>query len=598
MKPIKHLSVPRISSAVALAVLNLVANVAPAATVNAIYNAATDVPVTAGGYTATGNTVNFTLNFSPATGTDLMVVQNTGLAFINGTFDNLTNGQPVALSYGGVTCRFVANYYGGSGNDLVLTWASQRPFAWGANTYGQVSDGASVSKRLVPGPLTTSIVLAGKTVVAIAAGNSHCLVACSDGTLASWGWNYFGQLGDGTLTNRSTPMAVNTTEGASALYGKTVVGLAGGFHHSLALCSDGTVAAWGWNQSGQLGDNSTNTSLVPVAVNVASGVSALYGKTVVAITAGDSHSLALCSDGTVAGWGSVPQSPVPVAINTDVGVSALYGKTVVAIAAGSLHSLALCSDGTVAAWGKNGSGQLGDNTFTDRPVPVAVNTNAGVSALYGKRVVVIAAGSSHSLALCSDGTVAAWGANSSGQLGNNAYAPKQVPVAVNTNAGVSALYGKKVVAIAAGSSHSLALCLDGTLAAWGYDRDGELGDNTSTFYRMVPVAVNRTALAASQCFARIFSGSQAMHNLALVAAPSASEITQCSAQAVTNTPFQFTFTNTAGAFFGVVATTNPAFPMSNWAPLDGLTEVSPGQFQFTDPRATNSPQCFYRVCSP
>src|SRR5512137_2634034 len=94
----------------ALAVLCFAAEVASAATVNAVYNSAADVPVTANGYTATGNTVNFTLNFAPATGTDLTVVKNTALSFITGTFDNLTNGQPVALNYGGTTYPYVANY--------------------------------------------------------------------------------------------------------------------------------------------------------------------------------------------------------------------------------------------------------------------------------------------------------------------------------------------------------------------------------------------------------------------------------------------------------------------------------------------------------
>ena len=92
-----------------------------AETVNATWNAATDVPVTASSYAASGNTVNFTLNFAPEVGTELMVVRNTGLAFINGTFSNLTQGQAVPLIFGGVTYHFVANYYGGTGNDLVLS---------------------------------------------------------------------------------------------------------------------------------------------------------------------------------------------------------------------------------------------------------------------------------------------------------------------------------------------------------------------------------------------------------------------------------------------------------------------------------------------
>src|ERR1035437_195838 len=153
MNTIEHFSRAGILSAVVLAAFGLVATAATADTVNAIFNSAGDVPVTASGYTATGNTVNFTLNYAPATGTDLMVVQNTGLDFINGTFDNLAQGQAVALSYGGVTYRFVANYYGGSGNDLALVWASNRPFAWGNNDGGQLGDNTSKARQL-PVPVT------------------------------------------------------------------------------------------------------------------------------------------------------------------------------------------------------------------------------------------------------------------------------------------------------------------------------------------------------------------------------------------------------------------------------------------------------------
>lgn len=102
-----------------------------AAAVNVTWNSASDVPVTAGSYTATGNTVNFTLNHAPATGANLTVVNNTGLLFISGTFDNLAQGQAVALVFAGITYDFIANYHGGTGNDLILQWAKNRPMAWG-----------------------------------------------------------------------------------------------------------------------------------------------------------------------------------------------------------------------------------------------------------------------------------------------------------------------------------------------------------------------------------------------------------------------------------------------------------------------------------
>ena len=595
---LQHLLGTGILLTAALAAVGPLSVVAPAATVNAIYNSATDVPVTANGYTATGNAVDFSLNYAPATGTDLMVVSNTALAFINGTFENLTNGQPVMLSYGGITYSFVANYYGGSGNDLVLVWASNRPSAWGNNRNGQLGDGTTTDRHM-PVPVTATGVLAGKTVV-IAVASGHCLGLCSDGTLTAWGDNHYGELGDNQVSGYRSlvPVAVNTTAGVSALCGKMVVAIAAGGvslgGHSLALCSDGSVMAWGANNYGQLGDNTTMGQPVPVAVNTNSGVSALYGKKVVAIAAGGGHSLALCSDGTLAAWGynaygqlgdgTTTQRKAPVLVN---------------MSSGSVHSLALCSDGCVVAWGDNVDGQIGDNTTTTREAPTAVNTNLGLSALFGKTVVAVAAGWGYSLALCSDGALTAWGNNEVGQLGDNrrTEALSLVPVAVNTNFGVSVLYGKKVVAIAAGDAHCLALCSDRTLAAWGWNSDGQLGDSTTTT-RYAPVAVKTTPIAASQRFTRVFSGANDDHAVALVAAPPAFPINLTGPQPPTNSPFQFAFTNTPGAFFGVVATMNPTLPCSNWTCVTGLTEVTPGQFQFTDLQGTNNSQRYYRVRSP
>lgn len=250
----------------------------PAFALEAVWNAASDVPVTASGYTASG-TVSFTLNFAPLTGTSLTVVNNTAPAFINGSFDNLAQGQVVALSYGGISYRFSANYYGGSGNDLVLQWATTRLAAWGDDTFSQIGDGATTN-RLAPTNVLMTGALSGKTVVAVAVGGYHTLALCSDGTLAAWGYSAYGQLGNNSFAQSSAvPVAVNTT---GVLSGKTVVAVAAGYNHSMALCSDGTLAAWGDNSYGQLG-NITANSRIPVAVNTAG---ALSGKTVVAMSGG------------------------------------------------------------------------------------------------------------------------------------------------------------------------------------------------------------------------------------------------------------------------------------------------------------------------
>ena len=181
-------------------------------------------------------------------------------------------------------------------------------------------------------------VLSGKTVVAVSVGMNHSLALCSDGTVVAWGGNEYGQLGNGSTEYTTRPVAVDMT---GVLSGKTVVAVSAGMWYSLALCSDGTVAAWGWNNSGELGNGATSyfPTTRPVAVDM-SGV--LAGKTVVSVSAGQYHSVALCSDGTLAAWGinyygqlgndSTNSSPTPVSVKTDTG--ALAGKTVVSVSAG------------------------------------------------------------------------------------------------------------------------------------------------------------------------------------------------------------------------------------------------------------------------
>jgi alpha-tubulin suppressor-like RCC1 family protein len=266
----------------------------------------------------------------------------------------------------------------------------------------------------------------------------------------------------------------------------------------------------------------------------------------------------------------------------------------VAIAAGSYHVLALCSDGTLVGWGANSSAQIGDGSQTNHVAPFLVNTNSGVSVLYGKTVVGIATGNLHSLALCSDSSVAAWGRNGEGQLGNNSFdTGSRFPLAVNTNLGVSALYGKTATAVAAGAFQSYALCSDGTAVAWGEN----LGNGT-TFLARAPVAVSTNFLGAGQRFLRICCGANSIHTPVLVAGPSGSAGVLTGPMKSTNGSVQFSFSNAAGGFFGVMATTNFALPLNSWTPVGDAVEISSGQFQFTDLKATNYPQRFYRMRTP
>jgi hypothetical protein len=360
-----------------------------------------EIPVSGAGYTAAGNTVNFTLSYTPSPGTTLTVVQNTSLSFIQGTFDNLAQGAAVTLSYGGLVYPFVANYYGGSsGRDLVLQWAATEVFALGSNDYLQLGNNSTTDSTILTPVATFGTPLAGRTVLAVAAGENHTLALCSDGTLVAWGDNTYGQLGNSTVSASPVPIAVNTT--GTALDGKAVVAIACGGNHNLALCSDGTLAAWGDNSTGQLGNGTFNGSGLPVAV-------------------------------TIAG-------------------TPLSGKTVASIAAGNDYCFALCLDGTLAAWGDDGAGQLGDGSANSEPVPIASDITGAALAL--RKISSIRAGAGHALAVCSDGMLAAWGDNYEGELGNDSATGSALPVLVDV---LSSLGGVAVMSASGGSGFSLAL---------------------------------------------------------------------------------------------------------------------------------------------
>ena len=240
--------------------------------------------------------------------------------------------------------------------------------------------------------------LQGDGATSIAGGDTHSLFLLSDGTVKSVGKNTFGQLGDGTNTNRLTSVAVSSVSGCT--------GIRSGFYHSLFLLSDGTVKSTGWNNMGPLGDGTTTSRSTPVAVSSVTGCTA--------IAAGDYHSMFLLSDGTVKSTGLNNQGQLGdgTAWNrlTPVAVPTVSGCT--AIGCGAYHSMFLLSDGTAKCVGFNWRGQLGKEDFHDAmsPTPVAVSSITGCTAIAG--------GGYHSMFLLSDGTCKSVGWNSDGQLGD------------------------------------------------------------------------------------------------------------------------------------------------------------------------------------
>ena len=351
------------------------------------------------------------------------------------------------------------------------------------------------------------------TYLQVSAGGSHSLALGSDGNVYAWGYNGSGQLGDGTSSSQSTPVRVKAPDRSTypdLPADFTYLQVSAGQYHSLALGSDGNVYAWGYNNYGQLGNGTTSYSQsVPVRVKTPDrktypDLPADF--TYLQVSAGGNHSLALGSDGNAWAWGyngsgqlgdgtSSGQS-TPVRVKTpdrktypDLPADFTYLQ----VSAGYLHSLAVGSDGNAWAWGDNSSGRLGDGTTTSRYAPVRVKTpdrNTYPDLPADFTYLQVSAGGDHSLALGSDGYAWAWGCNSYGGLGNNSYSDSYVPVRVRDPASPKdKSQGLQAAQLSGGYHYSLAVGSDGNAWAWGDNSDGQLGDN-STNSKSAPVPVS------------------------------------------------------------------------------------------------------------
>jgi uncharacterized repeat protein (TIGR01451 family) len=363
------------------------------------------------------------------------------------------------------------------------------------NTGNSVLDNVVVSDRMSnavhdvvdPSPTPRA------TLVATSPFDYHTL-AIIDGVVKGFGRDNRGQAGNdaGTTSYLGYPIPVDTTAWGT----RTITQLAAGRVHSAALASDGTVYAWGDHNFGQIGDGSAmNTTArgIPVAVSALSNIKQ--------ISAGADHNLALAGNGTVWAWGSdsygqlgddaaIANKNVPV----QVDASAWSGKTIVQVAAGGTHSLALASDGSVYAWGRDNNGQLGQGGAipgSDAATPVLVNGSVWGNA----HPIQVVAGLEFSTALMADGAVWSWGADESGQLGNDvALAASSSPVLVDG----SIWGGRNIERLHAGAQYVIAQTSDGALFQWGYGKSsGYMGGNGTGVDHPTPVAVDMTSASSA-----------------------------------------------------------------------------------------------------
>lgn len=342
----------------------------------------------------------------------------------------------------------MAGVVGGTGHTCAVA-SSGAMYCWGDNVYAQVGDGTSEERWTA-----VRVIGLGGNAQSAGAGGSHTCASTSSGAARCWAYNYHGQVGDSTDTDRDLPTPVIGL-------GSGVQAIATGMIHSCALVNGG-VKCWGSNGFGQLGDGSDTQRLAPVQVSgLASGVQA--------IATGGEHSCALTSGGGVKCWGNNDFGQLgnnsTIKQHTPVDVSGL-ASGVIAISAGRFHTCAITSGGAAKCWGANDNGQLGDNSQTERHVPV------NVSGL-GSGTVSIAAGYAHSCARTGSGGVKCWGGNSWGQLGNGSNSDSPVPVNVN---GLTS----GALAIGVGWDHSCAVIGAGRVLCWGSNAYGQLGNDSNT----------------------------------------------------------------------------------------------------------------------
>lgn len=321
-------------------------------------------------------------------------------------------------------------------------------------------------------------------IATIRAGENHSLALTSDGRVWSWGSNGGGELGDGTQTNRNSPVPLVISAGM----GK-VIQIDAGDYFSMALDESGTLWAWGYNGDRQISKDPNAQYLTPFKV-------ALPGP-VARFACGGSHVLVVDQSGALWSWGNNENGQLGLGhTNPTIGISQITKPlgmgNITSLAASANSSYALDSTGKVWSWGYNDGGQLGNGSNMSQLQPVAVDVTTGISPIRS-----ISAGESHVVASAVDGSIWTWGYNGYGQLGTGNI--------TDANSPVKLVAGLTLASdLSTGNYHSLAVSPAGTVWAWGNNDYGQLG-TSSTASANSPVQT--TAVPAWSDIFKVTAGS-------------------------------------------------------------------------------------------
>jgi len=306
---------------------------------------------------------------------------------------------------------------GGEGHSLAVKTDSTM-WAWGLNALTGLESAGQLGLGDTTNRSSPTQVGALTNWLTVSAAKFHSAAIKTDGTLWTWGRNYYGRLGLGDDTNRSSPVQVGSLTNWSSIVA------AGGYRgHNLAIKTDGTLWAWGNNYPGKLGLGNGATYSSPVQVGALT--------TWLKVSAGIYQSIAVKTDGTMWSWGSGAYGGLGLGNNTSRSSPTQIGSDTnwSSIAGGGYHSIAIKTDGTMWSWGQNyfGPGQLGLSDTSNRNTP----TQIGALTTW----LSVAAGKYYNAAIKTDGTLWSWGMNGSGQLGvgntTNRSSPVQVGALTN-----------------------------------------------------------------------------------------------------------------------------------------------------------------------
>ena len=344
-------------------------------------------------------------------------------------------------------------------------------YTWGSNSYGQLGNGSETT-TYTSVPICISEVedspLKGKNIVDIY-GSSTMIARDSDGKLYSWGYNKYGELGNGTTANSSMPICISDIEN-STLKGKNIVDIYGGGSTMIAKDSNGKLYSWGYNY-GRLGNGTTDDSSMPICISDIEG-STLKGKNIVDVYYNTYKMIAKDSNGKLYSWGdndygqlgdgTTTDSSMPICIS-DIENSPLREKNIIDVY-GGFTVIAKDSSGKLYTWGENDYGQLGDGTTTNSSMPICISDIEN-SPLREKNIVKIYREENSIIVKDSSGKLYTWGENDYGQLGDGTTTNSSMPICISDMEN-SPLNGKDIVDVY-NDFGIIAKSSDGKLYSWG-----------------------------------------------------------------------------------------------------------------------------------